>query len=174
VSNMNGITRKKLYQLLVKRDGEYCKCCGKLPHEASLVIDHRDNNNNNNTLTNLQILCRTCNFIKNPRNRPLDLCVNNKSNSDNESCIAINRKKEPLFKEFICNEIDRKDAVNLNEIINDAAAKVDISQVTAKRYLDKLTANEGELMLVDLRGETLVAFSQYHDFGNSMDFRKEL
>ena len=53
---MNKRTRDKLYPIIVTRDGEYCRCCGKLPHEGQLVLDHRDNNNTNNTHTNLQIM----------------------------------------------------------------------------------------------------------------------
>ncbi len=71
MSNMNGITRKKLYPIIVSRDGEYCKCCGVLSTEQQLVIDHKDNDNSNNGLLNLQLLCRTCNYLKNPR-QPLD------------------------------------------------------------------------------------------------------
>jgi len=74
VSKMNGTTRKKLYKMISNRDGEYCKGCSKLPSEGQLVVDHRDNNNSNNSLRNLQLLCRTCNFIKNQK-RPVDKCV---------------------------------------------------------------------------------------------------
>ena len=157
---MNKITRDRLYAIIVKRDGEYCKCCGKLPSEGKLVLDHRDNDNTNNTHTNLQILCYSCNYLKNPRKEPLDLCVK----EDNESCIAINRKKEPQFKEFVFDEIERKDAVILKNIINLGAAAIDISPVTAKRYLDKLTVEGGELMIIDNGRDTVVIFSQYHNF----------
>ncbi len=83
---MNGIMRKKLYRIIAERDGEYCKCCGKLPSEGQLVIDHRDNNEKNNDLANLQLLCRSCNYLKNPR-RPVDECV-----SENEiSELQVNK-----------------------------------------------------------------------------------
>lgn len=163
MSNMNKRTRDKLYPIIVTRDGEYCRCCGKLPHEGQLVLDHRDNNNTNNTHTNLQILCKSCNYLKNSRKEPLDLCVK----EDNNSCISINRKKEPQFKEFLFGEIERKDAVKLKNIINLGAAAVDISPVTAKRYLDKLTVEGGELMEIDFQGDTEVIFSQYHNFQKS-------
>ena len=74
VSNMNGKTRKKLYKLIAFRDGEFCKQCEKLPSQGQLVVDHIDDNNSNNSLDNLQLLCRACNYKKNAR-RPLDLCV---------------------------------------------------------------------------------------------------
>ena len=86
---------------------------------------------------------------------------------DNNSCISINRKKEPQFKEFLFGEIERKDAVKLKNIINLGAAAVDISPVTAKRYLDKLTVEGGELMEIDFQGDTEVIFSQYHNFQKS-------
>jgi len=45
---VNGPTRKKLFQILVSKDGQFCKGCGALASEKSLVIDHRDNNSSNN------------------------------------------------------------------------------------------------------------------------------
>ena len=82
----------------------------------------------------------------------------NTNDENNESCISINRKKEPLFKEFVLHEIECEDSVLLKELVN-AAAKVGISPVTAKRYLDKLTAGkEPEIRYVDYRGETSVSY----------------
>ena len=71
MSNMNGRTRKKLYMIIVKRDGEFCKFCGRSPPEVNLVIDHKDNDNSNNFLGNLQLTCRSCNYKKNPRRQTL-------------------------------------------------------------------------------------------------------
>jgi hypothetical protein len=158
VSNMNKRTRDKLYPIITKRDGEYCKCCGKLPHEGRLVLDHRDNDNTNNTHTNLQILCYSCNCLKNPKGKPLDMCVK----SEDESSLVINRKKEPKFIEYVKERIEKEDAVKLKDLINSGALKIDISPVTAKRYIEKHSSEGGELMLVN----DLVIFSQYHAFSN--------
>jgi len=151
MSNMNKKTRDKLYPIIVSRDGEYCKCCGKLPNEANLILDHRDNDNTNNSHTNLQILCRSCNYIKNPRKESLDLCVKEKSSeNDDESCLAKNKRTEPAFRAFILNEIDNDEVQSLkwDDIINMGAEKIGISQMTAERYLKKMTSKYGPLQLL--------------------------
>lgn len=144
---MNGQTRKRLYIDISKRDGEYCKCCGALGSERQLVVDHRDNNNYNNSLDNLQLLCRTCNYIKNPR-RPFDLCVITDKSS---TSLKISRSKEPEFRKYIYDKLDenggREKDVGLGKrtLINGGAETVGISPVTAKRYLDKMCSIAGDL-----------------------------
>jgi len=160
VSKMNGNTRRRKYQEIVKRDGEYCRCCGKLPYEGQLVIDHRDNYSSNNSLTNLQLLCRACNYIKNPRKRPDDLCVNYKSNRENESCLSINREKEPLFKEFVYKKIHRGWSIALKAIINSGAEEIDASPVTVKRYLDKMVSSSGKLIVWEHDNISMVTFKE--------------
>ena len=141
---MNGTTRKKWYSYISNRDGEYCKCCGKLSSEGQLILDHIDNNPSNNSPENFQILCRACNFLKNPR-RPLDLCENT------ESCLKTNRTKEPEFKAFVYAEMENAKsketgfAISENYLVNSGAEKVGLSPVTTKRYLDKMCSRAGKL-----------------------------
>jgi len=150
VSNMNKKTRDKLYPIIAKRDGEYCKCCGKLPNEGKLEIDHRDNNNSNNSLTNLQLLCRSCNYLKNPRKEPFDLCESEKGYDLEESCMTKNKRTEPAFRKFILEEIDKSDwhSLNWSEAIDMGAEKIGISQMTAERYLKKMITKYGQLRLL--------------------------
>jgi len=143
MGNMNGITRNQKYQEIAQRDGEYCKCCGKLPNEGQLVIDHRDNNNCNNSLNNLQLLCRSCNYLKNPRKSPLDLCVS--ENDKFEARLSKFRQKEIEFEEYLDEEIENSRAyiVGMDDAIHSGAQKVGISIITAERYLKKLISKEG-------------------------------
>jgi len=149
VSNMNGTTRKKKYVELVKRDGEYCKGCCKLPHEGQLIVDHRDNNNSNNTLNNLQLLCRACNYVKNPRNRPLDSCVS--TNDNFELRLSKFKIKEVDFEIYLYERIENSDdyCIDIDDAINSGAQKVDISVETAKRHLKKLISKEGPFKKYD-------------------------
>lgn len=163
MSEMNGNTRRRKYQEISKRDGEYCRCCGKLPYESQLVIDHRDNDSSNNSLNNLQLLCRACNYIKNPRKRPDDLCVNYKSNREHESCLSINKEKEPKFKEFIYKIIPQGCSIALKAIINSGAEEIGASPVTVKRYLDKMTSRSGKLEVWELDGVPMVMFKEKND-----------
>ena len=146
---MNKRSRDKLYPIIAKRDGEYCKCCGKLPHEVQLIIDHRDNDNSNNTLTNLQLLCRSCNYVKNPRKESLDMCVNNSDIDLEETSLAKNKRTEPAFREFVLKEVDYSDCQMLewNEIIDMGAEKIGISQMTAERHLKKMVSKYGPLKI---------------------------
>jgi hypothetical protein len=144
VSNMNSRTRKKLYDFLCKRDGEYCKGCGKLPWEGQLVVDHKDNNNSNNSPENLQLLCRACNYMKNERRKdadePLDMCVSSKNES-----IKINRSREPKFREFVYGNIDVDGSIDYDDAIYSGSEIIGVSPETTKRYLRKMCSRGGKL-----------------------------
>lgn len=138
---MNGNTRRKLYQLIVEKDGEFCKCCGKLPHEGQLIIDHRDNNPKNNPLENLQLLCRTCNFLKNQR--PVYLSVRESVEINYDTELETNRKKEPQFKKFVIHQINERENVSWKELVYSGAEIHGLSPITIERYLRKLTSPAG-------------------------------
>lgn len=142
VKKMNGIQRKKFYDLLSRRDGEFCKCCGKLPYEVKLVVDHKDNNSKNNNLEqNLQLLCRQCNYLKNPR-RPLDLCVS-EGVSEDQNELQTSRRTEPQFRKFVYHELNEREEVPEKDLIFSGAEDVGISSVTAERYLKKMCSSRG-------------------------------
>ena len=139
---MNGRTRRKLYKLIADRDGEYCKCCQALKWEKLLVLDHRDNNSFNNNPENLQILCKRCNYLKNPREPP-DECVSECESSDQTSELAVNRLKEPMFKQYVATRINESGQVPEEDLVNAGAERLDLSPVTTKRYLNKLCSSDG-------------------------------
>jgi len=141
VSNMNGPTRKKLYAYVSKRDGGYCKGCGALSSERSLVLDHIDNNNANNHPSNHQLLCRRCNYLKNPR-RPFDN-VNECVTDGDAREIEISKIKEPSFRKFVYHELNESNEVPESDLVNSAAEDIGISPVTAKRYLNKMCSSRG-------------------------------
>jgi hypothetical protein len=142
---MNGKTRKKLYKLVVKRDGEYCKMCGALPNERQLILEHRDNDDTNNNLENIQIMCRPCNYRKNPREseRPENLCVKSYISTSKITEMQVNKTKEPLFKKYVAQWINEYGYAVEKDLTNAGAEHVGISQVTVKRYLDKMCSLEG-------------------------------
>lgn len=145
MSEMNSRTRKKSYSNLVKRYGEFCRCCGKLPHEGQLVVDHKDNNPYNDDPSNHQLLCRACNYLKNPRREPVDLCVSESVIDGRITEIDINRRKESLFRKEVYHMINEFREVPQNEIINGISEAIGISPATAKRYLDKMCSGRGTL-----------------------------
>jgi len=142
VSNMNGKTRKKLYMRIAERDGEFCRKCEKLPSEGQLIIDHIDNNNDNNSFDNYQLLCRSCNYKKNP-SRPLDQCVS-KSEKNKVNSISINREKEPKFREWVYDVV-KGSGILWDDLVSSGAEKFEISIESAKRYLTKMVSKLGLL-----------------------------
>lgn len=138
---MNGPTRKKKYTIIAKRDGEYCRGCGVLASERQLVLDHKDNNNDNNDPENLQFLCRSCNYIKNPR-RPVDMCEREEE-AHVESELEVSKKKQPLFRRYIYHQLNERGVVPRKLLRNGGAEHVDISTITADRYLEKMCSEIG-------------------------------
>ena len=128
---MNGPTRKKIYALLSESDGEYCKCRGALAQEMQLVIDHNDNNNSNNASSNMHLLCRRCNYEKNPR-RPVDLSECEEEN-ESDSELQASRVKEPLCRRFVFHEINELREVPETELSNSGSEDVETSPVTGER-----------------------------------------
>ena len=144
MSKMNGPTRKKLFQEMVEDEGEYCKMCGMSSNERQLVIDHKDNNNSNNSRENRQFLCRPCNYKKNPR-RPVDECVSEKEVPDRPSELKHSMINKPKFRKLTYHELGESPQIPEKELLNSASEILDISQVTAKRYLDGMCSNAGLL-----------------------------
>jgi len=144
VSRMNGRTRTKLYEFLIKRDRPYCRCCGVLADERQLVVDHRDNNNSNNDPDNLQLLCRSCNYLKNPRGseRPVDVCVSYGGSQD-LSEIEISRTKKPQFRRYVATRVNEEREITEEDLIYSGAESLDISPVTAQRYLRSMCSRDG-------------------------------
>lgn len=76
------------------------------------------------------------------KNTNLSFSVSENDDGPNNE-LEVNRKKEPLFRKFVYHELNERKQVPLNELINDGAEFVNISPITAKRYLDKMCSNRG-------------------------------
>jgi hypothetical protein len=135
-----------LYPILVARDGEFCVLCGRVGINKSLCIDHIDNNNNNNDLENLQILCRSCNTKKNPRgkHRPKNNSLEIETPNQSEE-IRLNKKYEPVFREWVENQFKKYDSLLLKEVIDAGAEVTTASTQTIERYLRKMCSFAGVL-----------------------------
>ncbi len=149
LSNMNSTLHGISYELLKVKYGEFCMMCLASHTERELVIDHIDNDNSNNNPNNLQFLCRSCNYKKNPRfaeREPLDLCegVRGSDSGTIPTEITINRVKEPAFREYVDDIMRNNDEMLASNLIDSGAEKVGISVTTASRYLKKLCSSEGK------------------------------
>jgi len=177
--NMNSRDGRKWRDFLKEKNGGYCQWCKVSDKDKQLVIDHKDNHNNNNHPDNLQLLCRSCNYKKNPRlseREPLDKCVsvgnkqNNNQNTTQDSNIykyystintpseiEINRAKEPRFIIYIEKTIDEHGEWEEIDLKNSGAQAIGISTTTAKRYLDKMCSRlEGNYIKFKIDTETFI------------------
>ncbi len=161
---MNGQTRKKLYAILATEEGEYCKCCGLLPSEGQLVVDHKDNDNSNNARENLQLLCRRCNYLKNPR-RPLDMCVNEEEYGD-ETELQNSKKNEPLFRKYVFSRLNESSDGQIpeRELYYGGSEHIGNSPVTCQRYLMKMCSVEGVLRRWSYGKTIVVGYKKELDF----------
>ena len=141
---MNGRTREKKYCEIADIEGEYCHLCGALSTERQLVIHHKDNNNSNNDISNLTLLCRTCNYNTHPRmaERPVALC---ESSNAYPTALSVNRMKERGCRKYILEKMINNNSANYKRLIVSSAEFMNISPVTTKRYLDKMCSDEGIL-----------------------------
>ena len=162
MSNMNSRQRHKAYSYLKKRFGAYCRGCQALESERELVIDHRDNNNFNNHSNNWQLLCRSCNYIKNPRlvERPLDVCGGGCDSLDRETEITINREKEPKFREYVELRVGEEKQVPQQDLINGGAEYCGCSIKTTARWLAKMTSSQGELQKKKVGNVTMIILKE--------------
>ena len=139
--DMNGNMTRKLYRAIASSGGDCCANCTVSSEDRQLVIYHKDGNNSNNILDNLQLLCRTCSHFMNQRrsvkNHPTD------PSTEESPEIKINRSKEPEFRSFVYEEINHKRSIRKERLINSGAEVVEISPVTAKRYLEKMCSDRG-------------------------------
>ena len=157
MSNMNSRMRKTAYPYLKNMFGAYCRGCQALESERELVIDHIDNNNSNDNPNNWQFLCRSCNYIKNPRlkerKEPLDVCVGVSRPFDIPSEIKINREREPLFRKYVEEEVKANGQMLERELINSGAEKLELSIRTTPRYLTKMCSALGILQRIKIKKE---------------------
>lgn len=64
--------------------------------------------------------------------------------SNPSSELQVSRNKEPIFRKFVYDTLDRVGYALLEELIYSGAEIAEISPVTAKRYLDKMCSRMGK------------------------------
>ena len=171
MSKMNGPTRKKLYVQLAQKEGERCIFCNRTPPEYQLVVDHKDNNNSNNNPENIRLLCRRCNYIKNPR-RPVDECVS-EDKSDDMSELQIKQKRNPEFKKLLLRMIHDSPNYEIpqDETIDTIAKIIDMSQVTLKRYLLAECSEAGIFERFNVSGKWKIRYKMELSFSDKEEMK---
>lgn len=147
--------------MLVRRDGEYCQKCGVSGRDRQLVLDHKNNNSRDNRPENFQLLCRPCNYLKNPR-RPENLSVS-MGEFDSPTEIQINLTKEPMFKKFVAQQINELTYVEESDLINSGAESLGLSPITTKRYLNKMCSTAGIYERAKIGSTIVIRYKRDHN-----------
>lgn len=164
---MNSKDRQYWYPLIVeKQHGEYCMGCGisrvflpryKLKGKFSLLhskqvrdfltpilyIDHIDNDNSHNELSNFQLLCPSCNKIKNPTLK-VELPYRPFTPE-----MAKNTKFEKKWRKWINDVVIEKGGLPIEEAIDGGAEKFGLSPETTRKYVKKIISDEGNYGIFD-------------------------
>jgi len=155
MAHMNKATRRRLFPVLAKRDDERCNVCKEEGTERSLIIDHIDNDDSNNVLTNLQLLCRRHNYLKNPRRKKGDhshksvsVCVR-KHDQTISAELEKNRSTEPTFRHWLYWAVKTGGAISFGEAVDAGAEVAMCSQESIKRYIRKVCSTAGMYGLVN-------------------------
>ena len=159
---MNARNRDRLWpEVVAKQGGVYCVACARTPESLyahglskQLCIDHKDNNQQNCNISNLQLLCKSCNTKKNHPRSPASPPAQDPQTSAE---LLISRRAEPEFRRFINGEFaaGRRDYPYL-ELVNDAAELTGTSQETIRRYLAKSCSRFGLYALESREGKVFV------------------
>lgn len=137
VTHMNSDQRSKWLSVKSKGDKLFCRGCGKevfKDKEPKALVDHIDNDSSHNISKNIQILCRSCNRIKNPSKTFQPPKVLTQSE-------ATNLRVEDAWREWITNKCAfAPEGIEVDEAISSGSELFKISPETIeRRYLKKIT-----------------------------------
>jgi len=157
---LNGRERAYWYPLVAKKQsGEFCIGCGMTTFLRKndfrgkysqvkgkrnilkicpiLYIDHIDNDPTNTVLENLQLLCPSCNRIKNPKRvepipeRPFT------------PEMAKNTKYEGPYRRWINEEVLENGGIPFENALDGGAERFGLSPETTRKYIRKMISSEG-------------------------------
>jgi hypothetical protein len=149
MSNMNSRNRQKWYRILAQKYGEYCRICGEQGDINTLVIDHINNKNSCNELSNLELLCKSCNSIKNPRSRSKNkilspVCVDEWELPRVKTAeMEKNSIVEPFFRRWLYSNLLKDGKIEYKLMIDSGAEAAHGSQEAIKRYIRKIISPSG-------------------------------
>lgn len=170
MARLTGKKRYLMFQQLVERDGLRCRRCGafggshkSLKTKKKLILDHIDNNKENNHPSNFQLLCRACNYKKNPR---LSDAQPGQMTSPVVQTAEFDKSRivEPMFRKWLEKRMKAERRVLKDDALNAGAEYSGCSPLTTQRYLNKLISSVGPYWLhydeeadeifIDWRGHT--------------------
>ena len=155
MSNMSKYQNNYWYPLVANyQNGEYCKGCGKSYDSKSfsnkfngLVIDKINNDHDhtikNNKVEDFQLLCRSCNMIKNPVRKP--------DESEMTTSEKTNRRAEKPLMEWLMKKLRNGEKILWSYFVAEGSYKFDISPETIeRRYYKKYFLAESSPFALDI------------------------
>lgn len=147
MTRMNKKQHDEMYWKIVeKQKGEFCNHCDRTRHllmsdglKPELIIDCIPNDGDHSNVEKLQLLCRSCNTKKNhPAN------VEPFERSATPEMIRGNRYEND-FRRWVVGhyQVNTNIGLTYSFLINSGAEKVGCSTETIKRYLNKMSSDEG-------------------------------
>ena len=189
MSRMSGPRRNKMYDFLADRDGEYCFIGGEEGNKETLVVDHWDNDNSNNDPSNLHLICRWANCVKNPRGpgkkkiRSLVYVCDNRDRMLIEPPKTVsaeflkNQIAEPAFLHWLFAQVVKHDKILLSDATDCGAKVARVSQITVGRYLKKAICEESIFHVVevsDCRGRYIEFRPEWNTFRKTEEEKQKL
>ncbi len=151
MTRMNATMRRMWYPRIVKKQGgSFCCGCGIKVHyqtdnekEKKIGILDHVNNKFVNSEENLQIMCRSCNRIKNPSKKSIITLPITASEKKNYDC-------EKPFRGWLINLISENNGEYDYDDARDAGAeKFKCSPETTRKYIDKMKSSVGIINVED-------------------------
>ena len=137
MANLNSRQRTYYYDILKKRDGEYCAKCQKTLDEAGILEVHEIIYTKPLDSSFMRLLCHGCNH--DPLLRKQELLSQREHTPEHKK----NLEAEPYFENWLYGEMMLHNwHVELDEVIDNGAYNVGVSVETIKRYLRKLTSKD--------------------------------
>ena len=161
MGGLNKRQRDKFYKIQADLYGEYCRNCKVSGTKKTLVLHHKNNNNKDNRTENHQLLCRRCNYLANPRKKPVDFVCVSVCEEPPPNELKENRRMEPLFRRWFFRQMNQSNPRRYDPIVNAGAEHVGASTETIKRYLRKMTSTEGMYQIItDPLGYSYIHFKK--------------
>ncbi len=166
MTRLNKKQREKIYPLVTaKQGGEFCVGCGRDAvglkrdgHKPEFCIDDIENSGDHSNIDNLQFLCHSCNTKKN--HPQTDVPFHRTATPE----MISGKRFESDFRRWIAGHYMVNEDIGLEYgyVVNSGAEKCNCSPETSKRYLSKMTSQEGIYEWEDrFGGILLVLKSEY-------------
>lgn len=158
MTRLNSKQRRRLYPHVERREiplnlplmnvGPYCRGCGKMVSKDGVehrqgILDCIDNSGDHTRLDNLQLLCKPCNALKNPRGPKPNP---NRENLSWEASTNIKGKKK--FRAWAIQLMLDHNNYPVDDMIAAGAEFCDLETITTSRYLRRMASTLGPFEIV--------------------------